>query len=415
MAVMRALGIFLLSLACFIAAQNTGIALFLHLFYLLLGLLALSYGWAWLNLRGLRVERETLTSRTYVGEQARERLTLMNTWPLPKLWVEVQDHSSLPGHHAGFVTYLAGRQSTRWQVRTYCTRRGKFTLGPATLVSGDLFGIFRLTRALPATSELLVYPQLIDLPGFTLPEAELPGGQEVRARSFNATPNVATVRDYQPGDSYNRIHWRSSARTGRLIVKDFELDPTADVYIVLDMQERAVVRDTRRPKTPPQRAPAAPPQRASTEEYAVTAAASLARHLLNQRRAVGLVAWGQHREVVPAEREARQLVKILETLAIIRAQGEHGLAEVLLAEYARFGRSSTLVVITAAVDERWTGALQQVIMRGARVVVLYVDPQSFGGWRDPSGVYERLVELRVPAYRLRQGQNLADALRAPFN
>src|SRR5919206_492984 len=84
----------------------------------------------------------------------------------------------------------------------------------------------------------LVYLQTTPLPGFVLPSAELPGGQDVKSRTYHVTPNVAPIRDYQPGDSFNRIHWRSTARTGQLMVKEFELDPTAEVYLVLDMQER---------------------------------------------------------------------------------------------------------------------------------------------------------------------------------
>src|SRR6187455_900869 len=89
---MRSLGILALALLSFLAAQGTGIRLFFHLFYLLLALLILSYVWAWSNLRGLRVQRETYTHRTQVGEDARERITIRNTWPLPKLWVELRDY-----------------------------------------------------------------------------------------------------------------------------------------------------------------------------------------------------------------------------------------------------------------------------------------------------------------------------------
>lgn len=421
----RPLGILALSLICFLAAQGTGISLFFHLFYLLLALLLLSFLWAWSNLRGLEVTRESMTQRTNVGEFARERLTIRNRWPLPKLWVEVRDHSDLPQHGAGFVTYLGGNQRSRWIVRTPCIMRGKFTLGPATLVSGDPFGIFRLEQRLNATSEIIVYPQMIDLPDFTLLDAELPGGQNVRSRTYNVTPNVATVREYAPGDSFNRIHWRSTARTGRLMVKEFELDPTADIYLVLDMQERTVVKDLRPTEVAPpprpsfwgaQPAAASAPDRhlESTEEYAVMAAASITRRLLGQNRSVGLVAWGQHREVIPAEREARQLFKILEALAVLRAYGAQSLAEVLVAEGQRFGRNCTLVIITSSLDERWPTALQQLLYRGVRAMVLFVDPQSFGGWRDPAAILARVTELRAPVYRLSKGQSLAEALRKPL-
>jgi uncharacterized protein (DUF58 family) len=400
---LRPLTVLILAGASFLAAQGTGIRLFFHLSYILLALLVLSTIWAWLNLRGLDVERETLTHRATVGEYARERIGIRNRWLLPKLWVELRDRSELPEHGAGFVASLAGRERGRWTARTLCTQRGRFRLGPATLISGDPFGIVRLSRSLQSTSEILVYPQTVDLPDFRLPSAELPGGQATRARSFNITPNVATVRDYVPGDSMNRIHWGSTARTGRLMVKEFELDPSADVYLVLDMQERAVVRDTRhtpqREEDERDRGPwwsRRPEERegqavalASTEEYAVMATASLARAMLTQNRVVGMVAWGQHREVIPAERESRQLFKILEALAVLRAHSARSLAEVLTAESQRFGRNCTLVVVTSSVDERWVGALQQLMYRGVRAAVLFVDPQSFGGWRDPEPVLRR--------------------------
>jgi uncharacterized protein (DUF58 family) len=413
---LRPLGILALAGLSFLAAQGTGIRLFFHLFYLLLALLALSYVWAWLNLRGLQVQRETFTHRTQVGEQARERITIRNIWPLPKLWVELQDHSNMPQHGSGFVTYLPAHDRKRWVSRTPCTMRGKYTLGPATLISGDPFGIFRLERQVEGTSEVLVYPQTAALPGFRLPSAELPGGQDVKSRTYHVTPNVATIRDYQPGDGFNRIHWRSTARTGQLMVKEFELDPTAEIYIVLDMQER--VQQQVAPEQTPRRDGRDGVARElrlaeSTEEYGVVAAASIARHLLEQNRSVGLVSWGQHREVIPAERESRQLFKILEALAVLRAHGAQPLAEVLAAEATRFGRNCTLVIITPSLDERWVASLQHLLYRGVRAVVIQLDPRSFGGWRDSLAIQGRLAELKVPTYVFGQGQSLADALAQP--
>ncbi|EFO80436.1 protein of unknown function DUF58 [Oscillochloris trichoides DG-6] len=423
---LRPLIVLVLSGASFLAAQGTGLRLFFHLSYVLLGLLLLSFVWAWVNLRGLRVERETLTLRAHVGEFARERISIDNRWWLPKLWIELLDQSELPHHGVGFVTSLGIGQQGRWIARTLCTHRGRYRLGPATLVSGDPFGIVRLARTVPTTNEILVYPQMVDLPGFQLPSAELPGGQATRARTFHVTPNVATVRDYVPGDSFNRIHWRTTARMGQLMVKEFELDPSADVYIVLDMQERTVVRDRRERRRVTDRDQAPWWRRqpnmqrgqtmvaASSEEYAVMAAASLARTLLAQNRVVGMIAWGQHREIIPAERESRQLFKILESLAVLRAHGTQSLAEVLIAESQRFGRNSTLLIITSALDERWIEALQQHLMRGVRAAVIFVDPQSFGGVQAVEPLLRRVTELNIPLYRLRQGESLALALSMPL-
>ncbi len=85
----------------------------------------------------------------------------------------------------------------------------------------------------------------------------------------------------------------------------------------------------------------------------------------------------------------------------------------LAAESVRFGRNCTLVIITPSLDERWVVSLQHLLYRGARAVVVLVEPQSFGGWRDSLVIQGRLAELRVPTYVYAQGQSLAEALRQP--
>lgn len=396
---------------CFLAAQGTGIQLFFHLSYLLVALLLGSYLWAWINLRGLTLTRELATGRVQVGEQARERMTLTNRWPLPRLWVEVVDYSDMPQRRSGFVAFLPGGEERRWLARTTCTLRGRFVLGPATLVSGDPFGIVRLRRTLAGQSELLVYPRTTPLPEFVLPDSDLPGGRVARARTYQTTPNVAALREYAPGDSFSRIHWSSTARRDQLMVKEFDLDPTAEVYIVLDMQEQiqrrlAGARDeTGQGRIRERRT------HESTEEYAVQAAGSIARHLIERDRSVGLIAWGREREVLTPEREVRQMDKILSSLAVLRAHGGRPLAEVLAAERARFGRNCTLVIVTASVDERWTESVQQLRERGVRSAVVLVDPASFGGTLGSDTIRTRLAALRVPVYLYRQGMDLATALR----
>src|SRR5690606_21783269 len=110
------------------------------------------------------------------------------------------------------------------------------------------------------------------------------------------------VRDYQPGDSFNRIHWRSTARKDRMLVKEFELDPLADVWIFLDLSESTLVErpaariGTENLYAPP---PNLPP---STEEYGVTIAASLAQYFVEKGRALGFATYCPHREIVQPDR-----------------------------------------------------------------------------------------------------------------
>jgi uncharacterized protein (DUF58 family) len=220
---------------------------------------------------------------------------------------------------------------------------------------------------------------------------------------------VAGIRDYTPSDSFNRIAWTTTARLGRLMVKEFDLDPTADVWVILDM-EAAV-------HLPPQ-AGVAPsddsePWRDSTEEFSVVVAASLAQHFLTQKRAVGLVTAGQHTEVLAAERGARQSVKLLEALAVIRAAGGLGLGELLLAESGRFGRHGTLVIITPSTDDDWVPALHTLLRGGLRAGVVMVEAATFGGAASPLLVVGHLATLRVPTLLLKRTDDLRLALAQP--
>ena len=70
------------------------------------------------------------------------------------MWLEVDDESDLPGHHAShIISNLSAKAEYAWKVRTFCRERGRFRLGPITLTSGDPFGLFRIKYHLPTHLE----------------------------------------------------------------------------------------------------------------------------------------------------------------------------------------------------------------------------------------------------------------------
>ncbi|HIP97054.1 MAG TPA: DUF58 domain-containing protein, partial [Anaerolineae bacterium] len=112
---------------------ETGRVLLYKLTYLLAGILAVSYLWSWSSVRWLEFTRRPRTRRSEVGKFIEERFQVRNRGLIPKLWVEIRDHSDLPGHYASRVlSTLGSRQRRKWTVKTTCWQRGCFTLGPAT-------------------------------------------------------------------------------------------------------------------------------------------------------------------------------------------------------------------------------------------------------------------------------------------
>jgi uncharacterized protein (DUF58 family) len=421
--VRRSWGIFLLWLLVLVFALNTGRDLAYNLFYFLTGVILLTLCWAWANLRGLHLRRNIRTQRSQVGKYFEESLELVNRSRWPKLWVEVRDQSDLHDHQVSrVINSLPRGGNVHWQVRTLCRQRGRYTLGPITLTSGDPLGLFRFSQLLPTTAALVITPAMIPIPAFSPPTGYLPGGEAMRRRTPYITTNVSGVRDYAPGDSFNRIHWPSTARTGRLISKEFELDPTADVWIFLDMDEDAqaaspwlAASDAGGPQVWALQRSSKLEFPPSTVEYGVTIAASLAYHFLQLDRAVGFLSYAERREVAQPDRGERQMSRLLETLAVIQAKGHIPLAQVLVSEGLHLARHTTLVVVTPSADPRWVSALQGLRARGVQGIAVLLAARTFGPAPDWAPVLAGLQASGLPAYLVRCDDDLATALSRPVS
>jgi uncharacterized protein (DUF58 family) len=403
---------YLLLTFCLIMGLISGRTFFFNLSYVLGAVLAGSFIWSWTSVNWLQIARYTHARRAQVGRPLDEIFTVRNTGLLPKLWLEFRDHSTLPNHHASHVVpTLMPRRGYRWEAHTICSRRGQFTLGPMTVISGDPFGLFQFPRQIAAMSSIIVYPPTVPIHRFHTPLGTLTGGEAVRRRAHFITTNAAGVRDYQPGDSFNRIHWRSSARKDRLLVKEFELDPLADVWIFLDLSRESLVErpqardDNGNIYAPP---PNLPP---STEEYGVTTAASLAQYFVNKGRALGFVTYSPHREIVQPDRGPRQLTRILEILAMARSETDLTLHQVLTLEASSLSRGTTAIIITSSLDEQWTAEAHTLVRRGIRVICILIDARSFGdAYADFDHLRQRVEAAGLVVYTIRQDDDLTSAL-----
>ena len=383
----------LLSVAALVA-MGTGFWLLFRLTYVL-GL-AIPVAWiiARYNTMHLEVEAERRTDRAQVGQEAQEIIEIRNRFWLPKLWLEVEDPSDMPGHRSRRVVVVPPRRSRNWVVNTPLVRRGLYDWGPVRVVSSDPFGLFRRGREFGGREQILVYLPVFDLPHFQAPPANLPGEGRFRRRTHYVTPNASGVRQYAPGDAYNRIHWRSTARTGELMVKTFELDPASDIWVILDLERRVHAGSGDE----------------STEEYGVRVAASVARHYLVQNRSVGVITFGRDLRIVEPERGGQQMTRVLETLATVRAVGDAPLGNILYEEQRRFGRHTTLVIVTSSTDDSWLTAIQSLTQRGVRAATVLIDPSSFGGGSSPLMMYGELTASDIPTYVVRRGDDLGLAL-----
>lgn len=425
------LALFALSL---FGALATGRDLLYRLSYIWAGLFALAFIWSRFALRRLSFQRQPRSFRAQVGQLFIERFTLTNNDRFPKLWVEVRDATDLPGYramtlkaglHAGgafrqrrerdsnVMATIRARDSRHWMVRTLCTRRGRYRLGPVQIHSSDPFGLFPVAFQVPVEHHVVVLPMTVPLHDFPIPSGRLPGGDALRQRTHQVTPHASTVRDYAPGDGMNRIHWPSTARRRRLIVKEFEFDPLAEMWIVLDAHRQGQYEGEKTGEAAgflgiPER-PELPP---ASGEYGISAAASIAMHFLEQERAVGLVTFGGNRHTIQPERGTSQLLRILETLAVLNLDGAHAVPEVIKITGPRLPRGATVIILTATIDEALIASLRGLEYSNRKTVLVVLDPESFGGPPLPSGILAAAEHVGSTVLVVKNGHDLAAALRA---
>lgn len=224
------------------------------------GLVFVSLFWPH-RLKNLSVTRE-LPDAVVAGEDFPMRLFLNNDSRRSIAPLSIEDSpSGLASAHVSLGGALAAGESAKGTVRVTAVKRGIHSGGPVVIRSGAPFGIMMSRRRLEVPSRIVVLPRTVELRSFPLDLAASSAGGEEEALRAGAGDEFLGVRPYRSGDPRRAVHWRSTARAGRLIVREFQEPSRQAVEILV--------------------AGLAPAEEAeSSFETAVSAAASVALHML---------------------------------------------------------------------------------------------------------------------------------------
>lgn len=386
---LRRLQLLVIATILVIAAFSTGYPFLFYLVYLAVFVVGGSYVLTRLGLSDLEAGYAVNQLSGHVGDRLKVTYTVRNTSRVPKPWLEIHNATSLPAGLPGRAIGLGARTERSWLVRTPLTRRGHFRIEPLQIRTGDPFGLFESTALVGTGVTAVVYPKVEALPLWKLPAANVDGSHATPERTLQTSPLATTVRPWAPGDAFNRIHWKSTARHGEIQVKEFELEQTADAWLVLDLERG--------------------PQRGSGDESSVEvgvrAAASIADKAIRENRAVGLTVNAHRLAQLQPDRGPRQQLKIMQLLAAVDGDGSTPLGEALIATVPRIRRGMTAVVITASQDLEWVRPLAALRSRGVGCVAVTLDVAAFERWA-------RDEDRRRAGLPLEEPDPAADAARA---
>jgi len=382
-----------------VIALGTGFPIYLRLFFLMVLVMASSWVWAFLNLKGVHVTIQRSFGNLQVGDSLESQVAIHNSSPIPKFGIEIEELSELPGHTTGVVVDLPPHKELRLALKTPLRKRGIYRVGAPIALSGDPFGVFRLRRREAGSQQLIVLPHTVDIPPFSPAQGELVGEGVIQRGSPVSTVSVATVREYQPGESSRHLHWPSTARRGSLMLKQFDGGLEDMTWILLDLQGEVHAGE----------------EVENTEEYAITAAASIARNYSERGWAVGLLAQGDRLYALPPLQDAPALDRLLLALTEARAQGSIGLRELLTLWRSQIASLAvSLVVVTPSTDPGWSPLLESMMRQGVSTTAVIVDPHSFGGEGDPHLLLSQLDGRGIPTHLLRKGEDISQALQRPW-
>ena len=387
-------------------AWNTDISTVYIFFVIVFVMFVLSFAHLYLNIPDIEFKRDVMDT-AYEDDILNVKISMKNKRVISSYFFEIVDtFTGAPPEEQGkslFVLDIKAKQTRKINYVTNCYKRGLWKIGPVLLVSQDALGFFKSKKTLSVVSEILVYPSLFKI--FSFPPLASGSVSWMGVETANISGDSHEffgIREYQIGDAMSRIHWPSSAKHGKLIVKQFERNAVQEATIIFDLKKGhdiGVGRET-------------------TLEYAVKIAGSAAKYLLNEGALVQMIAYGKKNSImIPFGKGQSHMYKIFEKLAVVQADGDMTLVEAL--EEASFiaPHRSTVITIMLDNDMRALSSLIQFKVKSIKLIIIVLSTSTFG--QGDEGEYldseaakkfdEGLANLEAYVYRISKGDDLEKA------
>jgi len=373
-----------------LAIALTGAHILVERLFVLVALVILSsFLFARFAARGLKGEIKHPDTHHIAGRDIKVQASIKNHSIFPRAFFKLKLET---GHSAGnnhLAISLPADKISDWSGLVKYPHRGVYRLGPLVVETTDIFGIMHLKRTLDAGHQIVVCPHTVELPEFEIEAGPVKNrllSQEIGAFSG--------IREYVPGDSLSRIHWRSTAHMGKLIVKEFDVDVSERIWVILDLnREFNAGKDFD-----------------TVEETAITTAASILKKYIDTGRQVGLIAQDDVYRYFPARGGHIHMWNIMEALGFLKLSGQTALPRVIFRAREHLSGNSIAVVITASDRSDVAESLVSTHKQGIRTVAVFLDSASFGGTTTCVNNYRRMFDFNIPAYLVRQGKDLSAEL-----
>lgn len=383
-------------------AWNTDITMVYIFFVIAFVMFVLSFIHLQFNIPNISVTRN-MQDTAYEDDVINIKINIENKRGLGVYFIELID--KFPGgapeeqEPSLFILNMQGRENKKTSYMLNCYKRGLWTLGPITIVSQDALGFFKMKKMLNAFSDILVYPSLFRIFAFpALASGSVSWMGVETAKISGDSHEFFGIREYQRGDAMSRIHWPSTAKHNKLIVKQFEKNAIQQATVVLDLNKKADVGTGKE----------------TTLEYSIKILGSISRYLLNEGVFLQMMGYGEKPTILPFGKGESHMYKILEYLARVRADGELTFSQALEEASLLTPHRSTLIVSILDNDMEALTSLIQFKVNEVKLIVIVLSTSTFGKVEDEEYLDvekakkfdEALAGLEAYVYRVSKGDDL---------
>ena len=364
-------------------------------------LLVIAVAWVWVRLadRPFRVVRGWGDHEHVEGDNVPVMVELHPTGNVLPASIALVERIGRLGDQRHVLRRTGRRLSVKYVLER--VPRGRYAFEDVRAELSDPFALEQAVVPLPAPGALLVYPKLVSLgPLFSESGDRSQDGRRLLLRRHSGF-ELHSVREYEQGESLRRVHWRSTARRGQLMVKELEDAPRDEIAVLLDAYAKTVIGES--------------------FDVQVRAAGSILDAYVRRGRRALLAIQSNREDIQQVHSPAADWRRALELLAAIEPNGDVP-ASRLLAEDTPAARALELVVVTARLEAGLVDRLVQRALSRRKVSVVFVDPASFNGAgrrREPAllrlhaaGVAVALIRAGDDLGACLSGEDTIEALRA---
>lgn len=336
----RVVTVFLLLVITFCFAMFQGGFVSWFVFFTVVPFLLYAILLAFVPIHIEEIERKMTPKRLSRGDRVRVDVTFRVRSKLPLLFMSVSElpmdkafYEGARGHSTKLFVVGFKRQF-RWSYELYDLQRGEYDFAGLVVVFTDFFGWTVRKKIAHKRDAFLVYPKTEPLKLQAI-RAEYEQGAMPSPFSLMKDTSVVTgVRDYQPGDRFSWVHWKSFAKNGELRTKEFEDKQAQTIFVVLDLEP------------------------SEQTERTIDFTASLLQSMIGGRADVSFLSIGKTRFYSPLMKTDVQLQKVLAHLAVVQADAPFSVDRILQTE-SELMKRAVVVVVTGEKNEKLTQMMKR--------------------------------------------------------